>query len=676
MKQLNRQVSTDRNYTSSNRKYKSGDTKTVQTNLQVIGIYAGGHQIFVRISSRAHRPDDYRTSYTNRPLLELNLDFAKWLNNASQSSDTFKDVERKLARLFNTEACLNGSFLSLPDTHFRTSSSNPGIDLDQVIAVMEKLRSCDPKIQELLFEHIQSILLTLPETAPCFEALPPFAQAATRLKKTADGRVLDYWILNIGRKFVQRIIELYKPLVIKIIQINSTGSALAAEQYQTVLEAILELLKKVHNNEDNFKINVHRLLAQYSININSNYIDIHILKRAARKLLKQYNFELHDFPNLAMHEKITFLKTLFVRKYLDRKNNCDDEDDQSWNEQIKELIHDNHDLQIKLIDLFVDYTDLDSGVEWARFYNLEDFEIPEQIRTHRQNILKDDTTIIRSTSMKSSTCLIKQIKENIYKPTVLLSDIVYIELDTDVDPFLNRLECARCNVGSHLPFVGFDCETFMDPTQRTLNSQIISTIQLASLLLSRNQYLYGIFDMLALRLQFDIKSLAELAQRLFCSRDFILLTYNYACDTSSLIENYPSMNDALMQGTAVIDLFRVQQYNIQNLTTTTTISNSRYTVTTDLYDDHNDMTRILSYAVPLSCVVIIIVLLTAIGFNRRQHVLEKWTSLKRMKNTNPRCTESTGLRRDSEYDLCNDGLESVTIINEDNESDFRLATIA
>ncbi|CAF5041489.1 unnamed protein product, partial [Rotaria sp. Silwood1] len=249
---LNRQVSTDRNYTSSNRKYKSGDTKTVQTNLQVIGIYAGGHQIFVRISSRAHRPDDYRTSYTNRPLLELNLDFAKWLNNASQSSDTFKDVERKLARLFNTEACLNGSFLSLPDTHFRTSSSNPGIDLDQVIAVMEKLRSCDPKIQELLFEHIQSILLTLPETAPCFEALPPFAQAATRLKKTADGRVLDYWILNIGRKFVQRIIELYKPLVIKIIQINSTGSALAAEQYQTVLEAILELLKKVHNNEDNF----------------------------------------------------------------------------------------------------------------------------------------------------------------------------------------------------------------------------------------------------------------------------------------------------------------------------------------------------------------------------------------------------------------------------------------
>jgi hypothetical protein len=64
----------------------------------------------------------------------------------------------------------------------------------------------------------------------------------------------------------------------------------------------------------------------------------------------------------------------------------------------------------------------------------------------------------------------------------------------------------------------------MDPTQRTLNSQIVSIIQLASFISPRNQSLYGIFDMLALRLQFDIKSLHEFAQRLFCSRDFILLS--------------------------------------------------------------------------------------------------------------------------------------------------------
>ncbi|CAF2397344.1 unnamed protein product [Rotaria sp. Silwood2] len=428
--------------------------------------------------------------------------------------------------------------------------SNKNIELDETIKHNILLKIC----RRCIFSQLESII------------------------DIFDLRSIDNRLIVID--FINKQIEQHQDLIfisqltkiLKLLEINAISfekiiiPLIFKSQWETIKfivedDKILQrkLLQTIDVLISTDKIKVRSLLTQYSSNINSYYIDMHILKRAARKLLKQYNFDLHDFPNLAMHEKITFLKTLFVRKYLERKNTCDDEDDQSWNEQIKELIHDNHDLKIKLIDLCIDYTDLDSAVEWTRFYNLEDFEIPEQVQIHRQNILKGDT-ITQTISIKPSSCLTKQIKDNIYKPTVILSDIVYIELDSDVDPFLNRFECARCNVGSHLPFVGFDCETFMDPTQRTLSSQIISTIQLASLLLSRNQYLYGIFDMLALRLQFDIKSLAELAQRLFCSRDFILLTYNYACDTSSLIENYPSMNDALMQGTAVIDLFRVQQY--------------------------------------------------------------------------------------------------------------------
>jgi len=101
-------------------------------------------------SFQPQNPDDYRIYYANRPILELTFDFAKWLSHAPESSDTFKTAKRKLSRMFNTEACLNGSFLALPDTHFHTSSNNPGIDLDQVINVMEKLRSCDSTIQELV----------------------------------------------------------------------------------------------------------------------------------------------------------------------------------------------------------------------------------------------------------------------------------------------------------------------------------------------------------------------------------------------------------------------------------------------------------------------------------------------------------------------------------------------
>ena len=38
----------------------------------------------------------------------------------------------------------------------------------------------------------------------------PFAQATARLKKSADGRVLDYWILQIGQHFVERILEVIR----------------------------------------------------------------------------------------------------------------------------------------------------------------------------------------------------------------------------------------------------------------------------------------------------------------------------------------------------------------------------------------------------------------------------------------------------------------------------------
>ncbi|CAM4858154.1 unnamed protein product [Rotaria socialis] len=269
MEQLEKQASHDNVRSLSLQKSRQDDIEAIHQDMQVLGIYAGGHHTFVRISYHAQHPDDYRIYCMKRPILELTLEFAKWLHHAPESVGAMAAVKRKLSRMFNTEACLNGSFLALPDTHFRTSPNNPGIDLDQVIAVMEKLRSCDSTIQAWLFEHIQSILLALPEAAPCFEALriylilpfchifeneelletvaAPFAQATTSLKQKFDGRVLDYWILSVGRPFIERILEIYKPLVIKIIRILPSLSSLRTQEYQILLRAILELLKKVHN---------------------------------------------------------------------------------------------------------------------------------------------------------------------------------------------------------------------------------------------------------------------------------------------------------------------------------------------------------------------------------------------------------------------------------------------
>ena len=102
-------------------------------------------------------------------------------------------------------------------------------------------------------------------------------------------------------------------------------------------------------------------------------------------------------------------------------------------------MQDNRDLKVKLIDLFVDYIDVDSAVEWTQYYNLEDFEIPEQVKIRREEIRHGDTKP-RYVPVKPATWPVNQSENDVYKQTVLPSDIVYIELESNVDSFLNRLE--------------------------------------------------------------------------------------------------------------------------------------------------------------------------------------------------------------------------------------------
>lgn len=102
----------------------------------------------------------------------------------------------------------------------------------------------------------------------------------------------------------------------------------------------------------------------------------------------------------------------------------------------QDLSQNNHEVQVKLVDLFVDYTDLDAAVQWAHFYQLEDFDIPEQVRRRREELIVNNL----SPQPFQNQSLIPQTEEFHYKPTVNQSDIIYIEVDGEVDPFLDRLE--------------------------------------------------------------------------------------------------------------------------------------------------------------------------------------------------------------------------------------------
>ena len=124
------------------------------------------------------------------------------------------------------------------------------------------------------------------------------------------------------------------------------------------------------------------------------------------------------------------------------------------------------------------------------------------------------------------------------------------------------------------------------------------------------------------------------------------------------------------------DIFRLKE----EILSTTTDNNPYETTTSESFDDGNDMTRILTYAIPLSCVAIVMVLLIAIGIYRRHGIFEKWSSLSRMKNTDPRFYERSGLRRDSEYESSNGSFSNVAVINDttqnQQEPKCNIATIA
>ncbi|CAF1013731.1 unnamed protein product [Adineta ricciae] len=118
---------------------------------------------------------------------------------------------------------------------------------------------------------------------------------------------------------------------------------------------------------------------------------------------------------------------------------------------------------------------------------------------------------------------------------------------------------------------------------------------------------------------------------------------------------------------------------VVNVTSTATVTDEYSTITTQSARKI-DLTSILSYALPLSCLVITAVIMIMIGIRQRQRVLEKWTSLKRMRNTNPRLLQSAGLRRESEFDSL--GREDAVSIEQSQESSYstqsqyQLATIA
>uniref|UniRef100_A0A3Q3MJ34 HECT and RLD domain containing E3 ubiquitin protein ligase 4 n=1 Tax=Mastacembelus armatus TaxID=205130 RepID=A0A3Q3MJ34_9TELE len=202
-----------------------------------------------------------------------------WVSPGNAPSDTGEKLHIKphqgifheIDLVFSSASCLNGSFLSMshPD-HYSTSSKCSGVDMNmarvlfhrvvqqdhpevtrQIAASLEKnliprLSSSPPDIEAL------RLYLTLPECPLFIERNNfvtisiPFAKSVVSLKE-APLKVLGNWWATLEPPAFQRLVELYKEVVVYLLQMHKVGIPSVEQRIFTCfLDTSLRLLEILH----------------------------------------------------------------------------------------------------------------------------------------------------------------------------------------------------------------------------------------------------------------------------------------------------------------------------------------------------------------------------------------------------------------------------------------------
>ncbi|XP_055503151.1 probable E3 ubiquitin-protein ligase HERC4 isoform X2 [Leucoraja erinacea] len=238
----------------------------------VIKIFSGGDQSFAHYYSKQTSipPDDFRFPNPSKQILTVNeAAVQKWMSYPPGRIPS--DAANEVDIVFSSAACLNGSFLALSnDDHYKTSSKFSGIDMNaarllfhrlvqidhpricqQIAASMEKnliprLSNSPPDIEAL------RIYITLPECPPMNDAnnyvtlAIPLAMAIVKLEKMPL-KVLENWWAALEPAFFQKVVELYKDVVVFLLKLAESGMPNSEQiTWNNFLKCALEVLAVLH----------------------------------------------------------------------------------------------------------------------------------------------------------------------------------------------------------------------------------------------------------------------------------------------------------------------------------------------------------------------------------------------------------------------------------------------
>uniref|UniRef100_A0A673FN81 Probable E3 ubiquitin-protein ligase HERC4 n=1 Tax=Sinocyclocheilus rhinocerous TaxID=307959 RepID=A0A673FN81_9TELE len=174
--------------------------------------------------------------------------------------------------VFSSASCLNGSFLSgsNPD-HYNTNSKCSGVDINMARLLYHRLIQSDyPQISQIVAASMEKHLLPrLSSSPPDIEALRlyltlpecpllsipnnyttltiPFAKAIVSLKD-APIKVLGNWWSKFEPAVFQRLVELYKEVVVYLLRMQKLGIPLSDQRIFTCfLHTSLKFLEILHS---------------------------------------------------------------------------------------------------------------------------------------------------------------------------------------------------------------------------------------------------------------------------------------------------------------------------------------------------------------------------------------------------------------------------------------------
>uniref|UniRef100_A0A8C2BQY9 HECT and RLD domain containing E3 ubiquitin protein ligase 4 n=1 Tax=Cyprinus carpio TaxID=7962 RepID=A0A8C2BQY9_CYPCA len=236
-------------------------------------IYAGGDQSFAHyaLPQDDSPPVDRRITRPDGQIYTLSDDLIqKWLNHGHGRLSP--EITNEIDLVFSSASCLNGSFLSgsNPD-HYSTNSKCSGVDINTARLLYHRLIQPDyPQISQIVAASLEKNLLPrLNSSPPDIEALRlyltlpecpllsnpnnyttltiPFAKAVVSLKD-APLRVLGNWWSKFEPAVFQRLVELYKEVVVYLLRMQKLGIPLSEQRIFTCfLHTSLKFLEILHS---------------------------------------------------------------------------------------------------------------------------------------------------------------------------------------------------------------------------------------------------------------------------------------------------------------------------------------------------------------------------------------------------------------------------------------------